>query len=65
MQQQNLWWAAGYDMIAFPIAAGILSSYRSNVKGPEAKSYNEELCELNNMESLARLHNQMGSERGL
>ncbi|NOJ26943.1 MAG: ATPase P [Nitrososphaera sp.] len=22
--QQNLWWAAGYNMIAFPIAAGIL-----------------------------------------
>ena len=22
--QENLWWAAGYNMIAFPIAAGIL-----------------------------------------
>ncbi len=22
--QQNLWWAAGYNMIAFPIAAGVL-----------------------------------------
>ena len=31
--QQNLWWAAGYNIIAFPIAAGILYPlYRSNIK---------------------------------
>ena len=24
---QNLWWAAGYNIVAIPLAAGVLSSY--------------------------------------
>jgi Cu2+-exporting ATPase len=24
---QNLWWAAGYNIVAIPLAAGVLASY--------------------------------------
>jgi P-type Cu2+ transporter len=33
--QQNLWWAAGYNIIAFPIAAGILYPFIGLVLRPE------------------------------
>jgi P-type Cu2+ transporter len=33
--QENLWWAAGYNMIAFPIAAGILYPSISLILRPE------------------------------
>jgi P-type Cu2+ transporter len=33
--QQNLWWAAGYNIIAFPIAAGILYPFIGLILRPE------------------------------
>jgi Cu2+-exporting ATPase len=33
--QQNLWWAAGYNMIAFPIAAGVLYPAMGLILRPE------------------------------
>jgi P-type Cu2+ transporter len=33
--QQNLWWAAGYNIIAFPIAAGILYPFVGLILRPE------------------------------
>jgi Cu2+-exporting ATPase len=33
--QENLWWAAGYNMIAFPIAAGVLYPSTGLILRPE------------------------------
>jgi P-type Cu2+ transporter len=33
--QQNLWWAAGYNILAFPIAAGILYLFIGLILRPE------------------------------
>jgi Cu2+-exporting ATPase len=33
--QQNLWWAAGYNILAFPIAAGILYPFIGLILRPE------------------------------